>query len=197
MFEAQLAAAKSDREKCRLRLDELHEQCDALGEKLSELRRQETAAETQLSARQADRLAAEERLSAIGREAARLDKQQRQLESQLTRTRERIAVLTELHQRLEGLNSGVREVLLAAQQEPDGPYGEVRGVVADLFHVDVDSAALVDVALGEFAQFVVVASAGRLFDWLNREPLSVAGRVGFLRLDTLHAPRRARCRAST
>jgi len=185
MFEAQLAAAKIDREKCRVRLNELHAHRDALADNLSQLRRQESAVELQLTQRLDERQAVDERLAAIGREITRIDKQHRQLESQLTRTRERLQVLTELHQRLEGLNSGVREVLQAAEREPAGPYGEVRGVVADLFHVDVDSAALVDVALGEFAQYVVVSSAGRLFDWLNGQPLSVAGRVGFLRLDTL------------
>jgi chromosome segregation protein len=185
VFEAHLAAARGAGEKCQLRLAELHEQRDELAEKLAQLSRQESAIDAQLGARRADRQAAEQRLAAIAREATRFDKQQRHLESQLTRTRERLAVLTELHQRLEGLNSGVREVLLAAEQDPEGPYGEVRGVVADLFHVDVDSATLVDVALGEFAQFVVVASAGRLLDSLNEGPLAVAGRVGFLRLDTL------------
>ncbi|MGD9633384.1 MAG: chromosome segregation protein SMC [Pirellulales bacterium] len=185
MFEAQLVAARSERDKCRLRLDELQEQQQALSDKLAQHRRQESAADERLRASQGEQQTITERLSAIGRELARIDKQQRQFESQLTRTRERLTVLTELHQRLEGLNSGVREVLVAAESEPEGPYGEVRGVVADLFHVDVDSAALVDVALGEFAQYVVVSSAGRLFDWLNLQPLSVAGRVGFLRLDTL------------
>ncbi|MEX2093928.1 MAG: hypothetical protein WD971_14675, partial [Pirellulales bacterium] len=183
VLDSRLVAARADREKCRQRLDELHEQRDTLAAKLAQLQRQETAAQTQFDACQTERLAGEGRLAALQREIVRVDKQHRQLESQLTRTRERIDVLTELHERLEGLNSGVREVLLAAQHEPDGPYGEVRGVVADLFHVDVDSAPLVDVALGEFSQYVVVTSAGRLFDWLNEQPLRVTGRVGFLRLD--------------
>jgi chromosome segregation protein len=187
-LESQLVSARGDQEKCRSRLDELHEQAAALTANLAQHQQQEAAAQTQVDAGQHELRGCEDRLAALRRELARVDKQHRQLESQLTRTRERIAVLTELHQRLEGLNSGVREVLVAAREEPEGPYGEVRGVVADLFHVDVDSAPLVDVALGEFAQFVVVSSAGRLFDWLNEQPLGVAGRVGFLRLDS--GPRR-------
>ena len=101
----------------------------------------------------------------------------------MTQTRERIAVLTELHERLEGLTSGVKEVLSLAQSEPNGPWGEVRGVVADLFHVDVDTAPLVEVALGEQAQFLVVAAPDRLFEWLAGEPIGVPTRVGLLRLD--------------
>ena len=54
-------------------------------------------------------------------------------------------------------------------------FGEVLGVVADLFHVDVDTAPLLEVALGERAQFIVLASADRLLERLARQPLGVAG----------------------
>ena len=183
-LQSQLDSARSDREKCRERLEELHDQQSALAAQLAQHERQEASAKTQFDACQTELKSAEARLAALKREILRVDKQHRQLESQLTRTRERIDVLTELHQRLEGLSSGVKEVLAAAQHDPAGPYGDVRGVVADLFHVDVDSAPLVDVALGEFSQYVVVTSAVRLFDWLNEKPLAVVGRVGFLRLDS-------------
>lgn len=184
VLESQVVSARSDREKCIARLEDLRQQRDSLADSLKQQQRQETAAQSQFDASQTELQAAQGRIAALRREITRVDKQHRQLESQLTRTRERIDVLTELHQRLEGLNSGVKEVLVAAQQDPAGPYGDVRGVVADLFHVDVDSAPLVDVALGEFSQYVVVTSAGRLFDWLNEKPLGVTGRVGFLRLDS-------------
>src|SRR4029078_670378 len=135
--ESQLAAARSDRQKCHQRLDDLHEQQTALAEKLAQLERVEAEALTQVGAAQTELAAGEGRLAALRREIARIDKQHRQLESQLTRTRERIDVLTEAPQRLAGVRHGVREVLQAAQRDPRGPYGEVRGVVADLFHVDV------------------------------------------------------------
>jgi chromosome segregation protein len=121
-------------------------------------------------------------------ELARADKQHRQLESRLARTRERIAVLSELEQRLEGLDGGVKEVLRLAREEPEGPFGDVCGVVADLFHVDVDSAHLIEVALGERAQFVVVASGARLLEYAQREPLAIGGKAGFLRLDSRAMP---------
>jgi chromosome segregation protein len=182
-LQSQLDAARSDREKCRRRLDELHNQQSTLAAQLAQHVRLEASAQAQFDAGQTELRSVEARLDALKHELHRVDRQHRHLESQLTRTRERIDVLTELHQRLEGLSSGVKEVLAAAQSEPAGPYGDVRGVVADLFHVDVDSAPLVDVALGEFSQYVVVNSAVKLFDWLNEKPLAVGGRVGFLRLD--------------
>jgi chromosome segregation protein len=143
----------------------------------SELAAKAAACQTSLSA-------VEGELQHARRELVRADKQHRQLEARHTRLRERMAVLTELEQRLEGLDGGVQEVLRIARREPDGPLGEARGVVADLFHVDVDTAPLVEVALGERAQFVVLSTASRLLELLQREPWKVPGRIGFLRLDT-------------
>ena len=61
----------------------------------------------------------------------------------------------------------------------------MHGVVADLFHVDVDSAPLVEVALGERTQFIVLASAEPVAaNGCSTQPLRVAGRVGFLALDS-------------
>ena len=91
--------------------------------------------------------------------------------------------LTELEDRLEGLGTGVQDVLRAAAEAPGELPGQVHGVVADLFHVDVDTASLVEVALGERTQYVVVSSAKPLLDWLEGHPVRVADRVGFLTLD--------------
>jgi chromosome segregation protein len=49
--------------------------------------------------------------------------------------------------------------------------------------VDVDTASLVEVALGERTQYVVISSAGPLLAWLEGHPVRVADRVGFLTLD--------------
>ena len=127
--------------------------------------------------------AAERKLAEVRRDLARADAQYRQLDGQLTRVRERIAVLSELESRLEGLDGGVQEILRLAREQQSHHLGDVRGVVADLFHVDVDSAPLVEVALGERAQFIVLASTATLIEWLQSQPLRVAGRVGFLGLD--------------
>ena len=95
-------------------------------------------------------------------------------------------MLSELENRLEGLGTGVQDVLRLLRGTPTGMADEVHGVVADLFHVDVDSASLVEVALGERTQFIVLSQANRLFDWLGDNPLRLADRVGFLSLDGRH-----------
>ena len=124
----------------------------------------------------------------VRREFAKADAIHRRTEAQLTRVRERIAVLSELESRLEGLDGGVQEILRIARESPTQHLGEVHGVIADLFHVDVDSAPLVEVALGERAQYIVVSSTNALIDSLHGQPLKVAGRVGFLGVDQRHGP---------
>ena len=130
--------------------------------------------------------AAEHRLVDVRREMSRADAQHRRMDAQLTRIRERIAVLSELESRLEGLDGGVQEILCIARDAADHPFGDVRGVVADLFHVDVDSAPIVEVALGERAQYIVLVSSSQLLERLHNQPLRVVGRVGFLGLDSRH-----------
>jgi chromosome segregation protein len=79
---------------------------------------------------------------------------------------------------------GVQEALRLAAGDSAAAFGEVRGLVADLFHVDVDSAPLVEMALGERTQYIVLTSSGRLLERLGRERLAFGARVGFLPLDS-------------
>jgi chromosome segregation protein len=182
-LETRLQSADANHDKCKTQLEQLHEQRRLHESQLQERERAHESIEAQVEGCQDNVRAAEARLTALRQEATRVEKQQRHLDARSTRTHERIAVLTELSERLEGLNSGVRDVLMTARNSPDGPLGEVRGVIADLFQVDVDTAPMIDAALGEQAEYLVLNSAGRLFDWLNNKTLGVGGRVGFLRLD--------------
>jgi chromosome segregation protein len=183
-LQARLQSTHSSHQQCELKLEQLHEQRRLHESELREVQAAHESIETQVEARQDNVRAAETRLAALREEAVRVEKQRRHLDARSTRTHERIAVLEELNERLEGLNSGVRDVLMAARNAPEGPLGEVRGVIADLFQVDVDTAPMIDAALGEQAEYLVLQSAGRLFDWLNHKTLGVGGRVGFLRLDS-------------
>jgi chromosome segregation protein len=183
VLESQRTTARATGDAHRQQIEELARTHDACAKELAEHERREAELAVEVGACQAELRQSEGRLAGIRHELARVDKACRQLEARLTRCRERIAVLTELEQRLAGLDSGPGQVLRMARSAPAGPLGDVLGVVADLFHVDVDSAPLVEVALGEHTQFVVLRSAGRLLDWLETQPLGVTGRVGFLRLD--------------
>lgn len=103
------------------------------------------------------------------------------LRGKLTGAKERAIVLEELERRLDGLSAGTKEVLKKAQEDPNGPFGCVRGIVADLLHVDADTASLVETALGERANQLLIDRTAPEFLKMNQD--AWAGRTSFLRLD--------------
>jgi len=94
---------------------------------------------------------------------------------------QRAQVIEELEKSLEGINAGARELLKHADDQT-GPMSEVIGLVADLVNVNVQHAALVDVALGDIAQFVIV-NGEKLINQLAAEEVKISGRVGLIQLD--------------
>lgn len=182
-LETEVAAADASRGRCRQRLAELDEQSTALaaewnqlaaeGERLSQCVDEQTA---QWSAAKAALVECDQRLGRRRNELGEL----RQRRSGL---RERIAVLEELERRHEGLSPGVQEVLIRSRDEAGGPFRQVRGLVADLLHVGIEAAPLIEVALGDRAQHVVVEPGGELIEFLREETHALAGRVGFVWLD--------------
>ncbi|NOY30637.1 MAG: chromosome segregation protein SMC [Planctomycetes bacterium] len=103
------------------------------------------------------------------------------LRGRLTGAKERAIVLEELERRLDGLSAGTKEVLRLARENPTGPFGAVRGIVADLLHVDADTASLVEIALGDQANHLLVEQTrAAMFEMADTE---WPGRTSFLRLD--------------
>ena len=94
---------------------------------------------------------------------------------------QRAQVIEELEKSLEGINAGARELLKHANDQT-GPMSEVIGLVADLVNVNVQHAALVDVALGDIAQFVIV-NGEKLITQIANEKIKLGGRVGLIQLD--------------
>ncbi len=92
-------------------------------------------------------------------------------------------MLEELERRQEGIQGGVKEVLQRARSAQPGPLANVVGLVADLLQVHIDRAALIEAALGDLAQHVVVSSGRELLAYLQAEGTRFSGRVTFLRLD--------------
>lgn len=185
-LESELREANAKLDQYRIEIIELSKTQRAQAAEVERDREAESARKARVDEHRNALTAAERRLVDVRREMSRADTQHRRMDAQLTRIRERIAVLSELESRLEGLDGGVQEILRIARDAADHPFGDVRGVVADLFHVDVDSAPIVEVALGERAQYIVLASSSQLLDRLHIQPLRVVGRVGFLGLDSRH-----------
>ncbi|MBL8892170.1 MAG: chromosome segregation protein SMC [Planctomycetaceae bacterium] len=103
-----------------------------------------------------------------------------ELRSEQNGDQQRSAVIREMESQLEGVNSGVKQVLAAAKQGQD-KYREVVGLVADLIQVEMQHALLIDLALGDVAQHVVL-TGDDLVRAVARQELKVAGRVGLMSL---------------
>ncbi|MEM8670996.1 MAG: chromosome segregation protein SMC [Planctomycetota bacterium] len=100
---------------------------------------------------------------------------------------ERFNVLKDLETRQEGLSGGVRTILEQLQDSTSPLSNDIHGIVAECFEVDVKVAPLIDAALGQLSQYVIV-SGGELQDAIVGGTLDITTRVGLIRIDEL--PRR-------
>jgi chromosome segregation protein len=129
--------------------------------------------------------AGQEKLREHRQQLSRAQAQLADLNGRLTGARERAIVLEELERQLDGLSVGTKEILRQAQADPQGPFGLVRGIMADLLHVDADTAPLVEIVLGERANCLVIERVDpRMIAMAEHE---WPGRTSFLRLDVPHA----------
>jgi len=187
-LENRLHVLESQREATAAACDRYRHKLEQLEESQSQLSEQNAHAQAELnrlkSAAQASQLELTNAQESLRKNRAKLAASQGQLadlRGRLTGARERALVLEELERRLDGLSSGTKEVLRQAKQDPDGPFGSVQGVVADLLRVDADTAPLVEIALGERANHLLVGRAEPLLRSLAETEL--AGRTSFLRID--------------
>ena len=129
--------------------------------------------------------AGQEKLRERRQQLSQANAQLADLNGRLTGARERAIVLEELERQLDGLSAGTKEVLHQAQTDPTGPFGQVRGIMADLLHVDADTAPLVEIVLGERANCLVVERVDPRMITMTENDWP--GRTSFLRLDVPHA----------
>jgi chromosome segregation protein len=138
-------------------------QQNALRDQVQELQRHRAA----LAGEQAD---AQERLS--------------ELREQRGAIHARRGLLEEFERRQEGLGVGVKEILALAKESQGPPWNQVRGHVVELLEVDLENAALLEVALGPRAQLIVLDEGSPLIEYLSEGRCRLSGRVGFLALAT-------------
>src|SRR5262249_21351519 len=74
---------------------------------------------------------------------------------------------------------GVKEVLTLVNEPDAGPWRTVVGLVADLLTVGREHAPLIDIALGEQAQYILVRNGESLTAALAVQTLPFSGRVTF------------------
>ena len=170
------------------------------GERLEELAGTQKNCQREYELRQSRVSEAKRELEAIEANGARARQSRDQLLAQqdeavklLSAAREqrsahqaRIGVLEELERRQEGIGLGVREILQRARTSDQSPWNLIQGSVSDLIEVDLERAPLVDVALGESAQWIVIEQLAPLGDYLIEHTSRLTDRVGFLAADATH-----------
>jgi chromosome segregation protein len=179
-LESQVASALAARERTQERIGELEIQLETLSGELKELYATREVLAQQVQQQNELLTDAQGRLTERRQQAAARQVELAQLQQRRSGLVERIAVLEELEKRYEGVSPGVKEVLTLARNEPEGPFRQVAGMVADLLRVSVESALLIEVALGEKAQHVVAAPGEELLEYLKEHSTRLAGRVGFV-----------------
>ena len=92
----------------------------------------------------------------------------------------RKSLLEDLELRQEGVGIGVKDILSRARTSPYAPWNSIVGCVADLLDVDLERAALLEVALGSRAQLIVLKEYQALLDYLNQGTVQLTSRVGFV-----------------
>ncbi|HVW01616.1 MAG TPA: chromosome segregation protein SMC, partial [Planctomycetaceae bacterium] len=179
-FESQFQALEATRDRARQRLAQLQKELSAADRECDRRRELIEAALEKTSALR-------ERAETLRRERAELLGQQEEQQKTLGQLREqrsawhaRRALLEDLELRQEGLGIGTKEILARAQGNKTPPWNTVLGSVSDLLVVELEQAALLEVALGNRAQMIVVSEYGALVEYLNQGRCQISGRVGFL-----------------
>jgi chromosome segregation protein len=175
------------------------------GRSLANLNKRLDAADTELAVARDEAVAAGKRVDSLDAEIAGLVKEIEIADAKLHDSRrtferrrdevsalkmrlqgvtERVSVLEDLHRRQEGISGGVRAILQQLRDSPSPLAGALHGIVAERFEVDVKVAPLIDAALGERSQYVVV-SGGELQAAILNGKLVINSRVGLIRIDEL------------
>ncbi len=183
VLESKVATARATLERAATRLAELTAARDGLAAEAEQSRAQAEDLGQRVGQKHRELEALQARFDELRQQAARTQEQLGQLRKRHCGASERASLLDELEKRLEGVSAGVKQVLAQAQGASSG-FGKIHGLVADLLHVNFETAPLVEVALGDLAGCLVVAGGRELVDHLQGS-MALAGRVGLIRLDAM------------
>ena len=180
-LEAELSLAANAIQRDQQRQTELEQQLAEAVKKVKVAAAEEAKHKATLDQASSNLSDAQQRLEDAKQQLETLTEQRSVCQNQLTAVKERSNVLEEIERRLEGIGAGTKDLLAQAKLTSVGPLGEIQGMVADLIEVKVEMAPLVDAALGDRAQYVVV-SGNRMFHAIADGSVRLRGRVGLLSL---------------
>ncbi|HVJ66875.1 MAG TPA: chromosome segregation protein SMC, partial [Caulifigura sp.] len=188
--ERQLAALESQQQSAGEAIDALERQRAEALIRLGQFETSDEETQTQLAQAEAALSQARAAREAVAGERAKLHGELTRLETQLNHRREhrsvwqaRLQVLKEWDESHAGVGTGVREFLAKVGESRGAPWNTVKGLVCNLLDVPLEYAPLIDLALGEQSQAVVVED---LSTWIGhwRRPDSVPpGRIAMLGLN--------------
>ncbi len=184
-LESRLAAADSARSACRQRLAEATSQLGLLEQNLHHLAEEAEQLAQQAVQQESSLSAAAARLAQLQSEHVKRQQELTDLHRQRTAAAERAAVLEELQRREQGLAAGVQAIIQAAGQQSGATLAGVCGLVADLIDVPLETAPLIDAALGPAAEYLVVESSQPIRKFLQDDSHRLDARVGFVFLDRM------------
>jgi len=170
------------RDRLAQRAEELAEMLESLVSEQSELQQKVADARTNVAGGQ-------DRLARADENNQKLTADEQALRVKLADTREersatvsRIAVITEMQERLEGVSAGVKKVLQAIDRDE---IPSVRGMLGDCIETDVEHAPVVEAALAGADQWLVADSFEQLRARKNQinEIIGTSGAVEIISLD--------------
>lgn len=187
---AKLAGLKHEHNSLLDRSRELTDVREVLVREMEDIRQQLTTAQTDAADAQTEVKAAEEQADRVLNDRDSLVTEQTESRETLAELREqrsaavaRKTVLEDLEDRQEGYGIGAREILRRAEEGGREPWSLIRGSVADLLDVDMENAALLEVALSGRAQLLVIDRLQPLVDYMNSGNCHITGRVGFVSME--------------
>lgn len=177
-----LRAAQAQSEKQR---SQAQDEKQSLETALSETEARLAAAKESLAKADKRRNQAERERDAASTELTYCRDELGRLKERRSAVAERASVLAELEERAEGIGPGV-QTLLQQWREGKLAFGEdVVGMLADLLEVNLEAATLVDVALDNLTQAVVLRRGESAVASVVRGDGRLQGRITFLSLDAV------------
>lgn len=177
-FQKQLVSQEAAAASHQRQLEVLAVAREAVAIELLVCQKRQTSLEAQTAIRQRELETARQELTKTRASQAESQKALAELQNRHHRTSERVSILQELEESLEGLGIGVKEIV--ARAKAGGDLSLVRGVLADLLTVHVDYAPALDIALGEASQLVVVSGGLAEVQQVATRAGDLPGRVTFI-----------------
>jgi chromosome segregation protein len=186
-LQSQLKSLRETSQRCQQRCDDLAPLYEQLSQRLQEVQGQESKLVAKVAEHAEALEDAQEDLQEQRRVLTRRQDELVEMQGRLSGSQQRADVLAELERTFEGLNEGVKQILEGYASQSDSNK-QVHGVIADLIDADIEYAPMVDVALGEMAQRIVLQD-GILLQQLRSGEVTLKGRAGFVLIDA-PVPRR-------